>query len=48
MKYTGPAKRIPTRTLAHLLNYREAFVLTLVYLVCLIVLALDMFLWRPN
>lgn len=48
MKYTGPAKRIPTRTLAHVMNYREAFVLTLVYLVCLIVLALDMFLWRAN
>lgn len=41
-KYTGPAKPIPTWH-RHAIDYIEPIVLTL----SLVVLMLDLFLWRP-
>jgi len=42
MKYTGPAKPIPTHT--ELVSDKAE---RIVFLLCLIVVALDVFIWRP-
>lgn len=42
MKYTGPAKPIPTHT--EIVGDKAERV---VFLLCLIVVALDVFIWRP-